>query len=74
MEENNEFRRRAFGAAGPVFLVAVGLLLLLVLAFVVLAIPLGSPLSLLLIVVAIAALFGGFAWGLAKNGSSARRG
>ena len=74
MERTSEFERRALDAAGPVFLVALGVLLLLVLAVTALVAPLPTPFAFALLALGGVALGVGLAWGVAKNGASAGEG
>lgn len=73
MEPNDSFSQRAFAAAGPVFLVSLGVLMLLVLAVLVLVEPLASAASWTLLVAGLAALIAGISWGSAQSRRSPRR-
>lgn len=62
-EDYGTFRRRAFAAAGPVFLVALGLVLLMVLGVQVLLGVIDRGTALGLGLVGLASLLVGLAWG-----------
>lgn len=67
MEPNDKFQRRAFRAAGPVFLVAIGAVVLTVLAIAALVSALPTTAAGALFVAGAGALVAGLAWGAAQG-------
>jgi len=66
-EPTPEFRERALSAAGPVFLVTLGLVLLVTLAVLVLFASPPAPLAWTWGISGFVALAGGLAWGAASR-------
>ena len=66
-ETTRTFGREAFSAAGPVFLVAMGLLLLSLLGVLALLGGLPAPVAMAFGAAGVAALVGGLAWGGAQR-------
>lgn len=67
MEPTDDFQRRAFRAAGPVFLVALGTVLLLVLAVMLLLAPLEAGVGWTFAFVGVLLLVAGLLWGSAQG-------
>lgn len=72
MEPDDEFSRRAFGAAGPVFLVGLGLVFLVVALVWLLLVPVPSGVAWGLALLGAVGLLAGVAWGLKVNRETPR--
>lgn len=72
MEQNREFERRAYSAAGPVFFAALGLMLLLVLAVLVLVAPVDALVGWLLGIGGLGSLALAFGWAALQRGERPR--
>lgn len=71
--DSDRFERQAFAAAGPVFLVSIGTVLLLVLGVILLLQPIEAVVAWLLGLVGTAALIAGLVWGSAQSRHRPRR-